>query len=288
MEDEYNALLHNKTWKLVPPQADRNLVDCKWVYKIKQKADGLIDCHKARLDAKGFKQHLRIDYDDTFSLVVKPATIRLILSLVASQGWVLHQLNVQNAFLHSVLEEEVYMKQPHGFVSSEFPSYHCKLDKTLYGLKQTPRAWYARLSEKLQSLSFSPSKADISLFSYSKGSVTIFLLVYIDDIIVASSSSSVVTALLCDLQSEFALKDLVNLYYFLGIEVSHATEGIYLSQRKYTADVLQCAGLTACKLANTPLSCSSKLSAHDGEIPSQEDATRYRSVVGVLQYLTLT
>jgi hypothetical protein len=105
-------------------------------------------------------------------------------------------LDVQNAFLYGVLEEEVYMKQPSGFENSEFPLYHCKLDKALYGLKHAPRAWYSRLSDKLQSLGFSPSRVDISLFHYSKGSVTMFLLVYVDDIIIASSSSSATSELL--------------------------------------------------------------------------------------------
>jgi hypothetical protein len=140
-------------------------------------------------------------------------------------------------------------------------------------LKQAPHVWYSRLSAKLQSLGFSPSQADISIFYYSKGSVTIFLLVYIDDIIVASLSSSVVTALLSDIQSKFALKDLGDLHYFLGIEVSHTKEGIYLSQKKYTTDILQRVRMTTCKLVNTPLSYSSKLSAHDGEILNSEDVT---------------
>jgi hypothetical protein len=117
-----------------------------------------------------------------------------------------------------------YMKQPPGFVSKEFPSYHCNLDKALYGLKQAPHAWYSRLSDKLQSLEFSPSKAGISLFS-----VTIYLLVYVDDTIVASSSPSTVADLLQQLQHDFTLKDLGTLHYFLGIEVFHVKEGIYLS-----------------------------------------------------------
>jgi hypothetical protein len=132
-------------------------------------------------------------------------------------------------FLHVILEEEVYMKQPPGFVCKKFHSYHFKLDKALYGLEQAPHALYSRLSDKLPTLGFSLSKADISLFYFKKGSVTIFLLVHIDDIIVASSSSSATTDLLHNLQREFALKDLGPLHYFLGIEVSHDKEGIYLS-----------------------------------------------------------
>jgi histone deacetylase 1/2 len=161
MDCEYTALLKNNTWHLVPPAHKKNVIDCKWVYKIKRKPDGSIDRYKARLVAKGFKQRYGIDYEQTFSPVVKAATIRLILSLAASQGWSLRQLDVQNAFLHGVLEEEVYMKQPPGYEDKSKPHYLCKLDKALYGLKQAPRAWYSRLSMKLQSLGFRASRADI-------------------------------------------------------------------------------------------------------------------------------
>jgi hypothetical protein len=120
----------------------------------------------------------------------------MVLSIVVSQGWSLRQLDVQNASLHNVLEEDMFMKQPSGFVDSDFPSYHCKLDKALYGLKLAPRAWYSRLSDKLRSLGFQSSKVDISFFYHKKGAITMFILVYVDAIIVASSSSSTVDPLL--------------------------------------------------------------------------------------------
>lgn len=163
MDVEFSALQKNQTWRLVPSVLGRNIIDCKWVYKIKRRADGTIDRYKARLVAKGFKQRYGIDYEDTFSPVVKAATIRLVLSIVVSQRWSLRQLDVQNAFLHGVLEEEVYMRQPPGYQDKRFPDYVCKLDKALYGLKQAPRAWYHRLSAKLQELGFKPSKGDTSL-----------------------------------------------------------------------------------------------------------------------------
>jgi histone deacetylase 1/2 len=288
MNTEHQALLHNRTWHLVPPPKGKNIIGCKWVYKVKRKADGSIDRYKARLVAKGFKQRYGIDYEETFSPVVKAATIRLILSVAVTKGWSLRQLDVQNAFLHGILEEEVYMQQPPGYVDSNHPQYVCKLDKALYGLKQAPRAWYARLCAKLQSLGFTPSKADTSLFFYNNGRHTLFVLVYVDDIIVASSSHEATKVLLNDLQKEFALKDLGDLHYFLGIEVKKIRDGLLLSQQRYAADILARSGMSKCKAIDTPLCSTEKLSAFEGNPLGPVDSTKYRSMVGALQYLTLT
>jgi hypothetical protein len=135
----------------------RNVVGCKWVYKIKRKQDSSLDRYKARLVAKGFKQPYVIDYEDTFSPIIKIATICIILSIVVSKGWSLRQLDVQNTFLHGYLEEEVYMQQPPGYEDIRRPNYVCKLDKTLFGLKQAPRSWYSTLSSKLLYLGFQAS-----------------------------------------------------------------------------------------------------------------------------------
>jgi histone deacetylase 1/2 len=199
----------------------------------------------------------------------------------------LRQLDVQNAFLHGVLEE-VYMRQPPGYEDTRCPSYVCKPEKALYSLKQAPRAWYARLCGKLVQLGFTPSKGDTSLFYYRKGSVTIFVLVYVDDIIVASSSPVATKALLKDLEADFALKDLGDLHYFLGIEVKRKPDGLVLSQQRYATDVLRRANMWQCNSVDTPISTSEKLSITEGCSLGDEDSTNYRSVVGALQYLTLT
>ncbi|XP_071681692.1 uncharacterized mitochondrial protein AtMg00810-like [Lolium perenne] len=236
MDEEFSALLRNDTWRLVPPGHGRNIIDCKWVYKVKRKADGTIDRYKARLVAKGFKQLYGVDYEDTFSPVVKSATIRLVLSLAVSRNWKLRQLDVKNAFLHGVLEEEVYMRQPPGYVDSSRSDYVCKLQKALY----------------------------------------------------VSSSDTAVDALLHDLGMAFALKDLGELHFFLGIEVRKVTDGIVLSQEKYANDLLSRVNMKMCKPVDTPLSTSEKLSITDGDVLSDEDSTRYMSIVGALQYITLT
>jgi histone deacetylase 1/2 len=164
----------------------------------------------------------------------------------------------------------------------------CRLDKALYGLKQAPHAWYFLLSSKLQSLVFCASKADTSLFFYNKGGVTIFMLIYVDDIVVASSSEKAVDALLHDLGLDFALKDLGELHYFLGIEVKKVCHGIIMSQEKYANDLLHRVNMQICKTIDTPLSVLDKLSLTDEEKLSGDDSTRYRSIVGALQYITLT
>jgi hypothetical protein len=135
MDSEFGALLKNQTWHLVPPKLGVNVIDCKWVYKIKKKSDGSIDRYKARLVAKGFKQHYGIDYEDTYSPVVKATTIQIVLSIAVSKGWSLRRLDVQNTFLHGVLEEEVYMKQPPRYEYKQHSNYVCRLDKAIYGLE---------------------------------------------------------------------------------------------------------------------------------------------------------
>jgi histone deacetylase 1/2 len=158
--------------------------------------------------AKGFKQRFGLDYEATFSPVVKPTNIHLLLSLVVTRGWFIRQLDIQNAFLHSILEEEVYMRQPPGFVDSANPQHLCHLEKALYGLKQAPRAWHARLGEALCALGFVPSTADSSLFLLQIPEVTIYLLVYVDDTILISSSAATAAHIITTLGADFVIKDL--------------------------------------------------------------------------------
>jgi hypothetical protein len=191
-------------------------------------------------------------------------------------------------FLRGFLEEEVYMKQPPGYEDKSKSNYVCKLDKTLYGLKQAPRAWYSRLSTKLQSLGFHSSKTDTSLFFFDKGGVTIFILIYVDDIIVASSDYSATQYLLQQLSKDFALKDLGDLNFFLGIEVKRTNDGIILTQEKYASDLLKKTSMADCKGVVTPLAVNDKLSVHTGTPLGPVDETQYRRIVGALQYLTLT
>jgi histone deacetylase 1/2 len=180
------------------------------------------------------------------------------------------------------------MRQPPGFEDTSQPGYLCRLDKALYGLKQAPRAWHARLSSVLCGLGFTTSTADTSLFILRRRDLTLYLLVYVDDIIVVSSTSAAIDRLIHQLRSSFALKDLGQLHYFLGIEVRIREGCILLSQRKYALELLRRAGLLKCSPASTPMISSDKLSSTGGTPLSSEESTRYRSIVGGLQYLTMT
>ena len=188
MEEEFAALLNNHTRDLVPRPAKANVVTGKWIFKHKFHADGSLDRYKARWVLRGFTQRPGVDYDETFSPVVKPATVRTVLTLAHSRDWPIHQLDVKNAFLHGTLSETVYCSQPTGFADPALPGHVCKLNRSLYGLKQAPRAWYSRFASFLLSLGFTEAKSDTSLFIYRRGTATVYLLLYVDDIVLTASS----------------------------------------------------------------------------------------------------
>ncbi|GJU76881.1 retrovirus-related pol polyprotein from transposon RE1 [Tanacetum coccineum] len=255
MCDEMKALKLNATWDLVPRPTKSNIVGSKWVFRTKFLADDTIDKFKARLVAQGFAQ------------------------------WPLHQLDVKNAFLNGNLSDIVYMEQPPGFVDSRFPNHVFRLKKALYGLKQAPRAWFQRLSFFLISIGFTCSRADTSLFVFKKDSNVLYLLVYVDDIILTRNNANLIQLFISRLNKEFLITDLGKLNYFLGLEVSYNDSGIFLSQSKYAHDILARAHLLDAKPATTPLSTSAYFTSQGTPF---NDPTLYRSLVGALYYLTIT
>ncbi|WVZ87057.1 LOW QUALITY PROTEIN: hypothetical protein U9M48_033752 [Paspalum notatum var. saurae] len=286
MEEEYAALLANQTWDLVPPPPGGNVVTGKWIWTHKRRADGTLDRYKARWVLRGFTQRPGVDYDETFSPVVKPATVRTVLSLALSRSWPVHQLDVKNAFLHGTLTETVYCIQPAGFVDPTRPDMVCRLNKSLYGLKQAPRAWYSRFATFLVTLGFTEAKSDTSLFIYRHGDEMAYLLLYVDDIVLTASSPSLLQRIITSLQQEFAMKDLGVLHHFLGVTVEPRPSGLLLHQRQYTLDILERAGMADCNPCSTPVDTQAKLSEDAG--PPVADPTAYRSLAGALQYLTFT
>ncbi|KAM1286779.1 hypothetical protein ACFX2J_000788 [Malus domestica] len=239
MQEEVDALHSQNTWSFVPLPSGKNLVGCKWVYIIKKSADGTVARYKARLVAKGYSQEEGIDYGETFSHVVKPTTIRLVFALASQFKWQLRQLDVKNAFLHGFLQEEVYMEQPPGFQSLQHLSTCvCKLQKSLYRLKQAPRAWNDKFTNFLLALGFKPSHGDSSLFVLHSHHNIVILLLYVDDVILIGSSSQLISQVIKELTTEFEMKDLGNLHYFLGLQISHTDEGLFVSQSKYITELI--------------------------------------------------
>ncbi|KAD6454838.1 hypothetical protein E3N88_09544 [Mikania micrantha] len=259
MAEEYSALLRNGTWSLVPRTPCINVVDCKWVYRIKTDPTGAITRYKARLVAKGFHQQAGVDYTETFS---------------------------PNAFLHGDLHETVYMSQPPGFTDPVGSDYVCRLHKSLYGLKQAPRAWFHRLSTALHTLGFKGSKTDPSLFIYSSQGTLLYMLIYVDDIILTGNNSAAINNVVQQLSTMFALQDMGPLSYFLGIEVVKQGFDMILSQKKYIHTLLARVGLSSAKPVSSPMSTSANL--HLGDSAPFDNPVKYRQTIGALQYVTLS
>jgi hypothetical protein len=193
---------------------------------------------------------------------------------------------VKNAFLHSTLSETVFYCQPTGFTDPAHPDLVCRLRKSLYGLKQAPRAWYSRFATYLTTLGFIETKSDTSLFIFRRGSDTVYLLLYVDDIILTASSTELLRRTIFALQREFAMKDLRLLHHFLGITVERRPDGLFLHQRTYTLDILKRAVMADCKPCTTPVDLQVKLARDSG--PPIENVSQFWSIARALQYLTFT
>ncbi|WKA00244.1 hypothetical protein VitviT2T_018623 [Vitis vinifera] len=254
MNEEMKSLQKNETWELVECPLGKKPVGCRWIYTVKYKADGSIERFKARLVAKGYTQTYGIDYTETFAPIAKINTIRVLLSLAANLDWSLQQFDVKNAFLHGELSEEVYMDLPPGCMVSEKQCQKvCKLKKSLYGLKQSPRAWFGRFTKSMRAFGYRQSNSDHTLFLKKQHGKITTLIVYVDDMVVTGNDPEERKALQNYLSREFEMKYLGHLKYFLGIEVSRSSEGIFLSQRKYALDLLQETGMSGCQPINTPI-----------------------------------
>uniref|UniRef100_A0A2N9FD26 Integrase catalytic domain-containing protein n=1 Tax=Fagus sylvatica TaxID=28930 RepID=A0A2N9FD26_FAGSY len=288
MQAEMNALQANQTWELVPLPAGEKTVGCKWVFTVKYMADSSVDRYKARLVAKGFTQVPGKDFGATFAPVAKLTSVRLLVSLAASHSWPLHQLDIKNAFLHGDLLETIYMDTPPGFrAEGEYAGKVCRLRKSLYGLKQSPRAWFSRFSEVILSMEFVRCHSDHTCFIRRRlDGCCIILLVYVDDIILTGDDAPGISQVKQDLGKVFDVKDLGSLRYFLGIEVARSRNGISLSQRKYTLDLLQDTGMLGCRPASTPMDPNLKLSTESGDLLL--NPSMYQRLVGRLIYLTNT
>ena len=203
-----------------------------------------------------------VDYYATFAPVAKLVTVRTILVVVVKMNRMIHQLDVNNAFLHGDLTEEVYMKIPQGFEKGKWAKV-CKQRKSLYGLKQASKNWYQKFTSALNEVGFKQSHTDHSLCIYKTINSFMAALIYVDDVIIKGDDSKSIKGKHIFLDERFSIKDLGALKYFLGIEVARTKEGLVLSQRKYVMDILEDSGMMGCRPTAFLMEHNSKLKRDD-------------------------
>ena len=284
---EYKAMLDNGTWELVELPDGRTPVGSKWVFRVKHKSDGTIERFKARIVAKGYSQKYGIDYDETFSPVVKFSSIRTLLAWAVQKGMYVHQMDVVTAFLNGPLDEEIYMVQPDGYIKPGEEHLVCKLKKSLYGLKQAPRCWNKALQEHLENIGFKQSDADPCVFVQNADKFAI-LAVYVDDLILITEDQQSMDKVKKSLSSQFKMKDMGKLHYCLGVSVvqDEKEHCLWLHQKQYILNLLEKYGMTNVKPVATPLDINVKLEKDDG-VSKPVDAVKYQSMVGSLLYAAI-
>ena len=287
MEKEMKSLRESEVWDLVELPSGRKPVGSKWVFKVKTDEDGNVERYKARLVAQGFTQKFGADYDETFCPVVRLESIRTLIALSVQHGLQLHQVDVTTAFLNGKLEEEVFMKQPEGFVAKGREHLVCRLKKSLYGLKQSPRCWNTALDKHLREIGFTQTESDPCIYRASKGE-PFFLGVYVDDIVMASKSQTRLAEVKKSLAKKFDIKDLGRLHHFLGMKVvqDETMGNVWVGQHAYTENLLRKFGMESAKPVATPVDTSTKLEKAT-DCDECIDQQQYQSAVGSLLYLAM-
>lgn len=298
MRDEYFALIDNDTWTLVNKPKDKKIVSCKWVLKTKYQSDGNVERRKARLVARGFSQVPGIDFNETFSPVVRMSSVRMIMGLAVEYGLKVQQFDFVNAYLNGELEEEILMELPEELSSiltkkelqKTSGNKVCLLRKALYGLKQSGRQWYDKLDRRLRELQLKPLDTDPCVYMHKEEDKLTLIAIYVDDLILASNDERKTLELKEELSKCFKMKDLGQLRYCLGIEFeqNEKENTICLSQRKYIQDLLERFNMEDCKPAATPVNMGLKLSK-DMQPKTEEERRKmegipYRRLVGSLMY----
>ncbi len=283
MDEEIASLLANNTWTMEKLPTGFSPIPVKWVFKVKLDVNGKVERYKARLVAKGFRQREGIDFDEVFAPVSKYSTLRALLAKVAAEDLELHQLDIKTAFLNGELEEEVYVLQAPGY--EDGTGMVCHLHKALYGLRQAPRAWHTKLKQELEKQGFKASVADPGLYICETG---VFLLIYVDDILVAAVLKDAVGRVKASVLKSFDGRDMGEASFFLGMTITRDRENrlLKLSQPKMQADLVAKYGLEDGKARTVPLSVGLHLTRDEGEMLDVKEGG-YMSLVGSLLYLAV-
>jgi hypothetical protein len=282
MEQEMNCLLNNNTWTLTDLPIGRSTITNRWVYRIKRNPDGSVNKYKARLVAKGYSQRKGLDYSETFSPVARFDTIRAFLSVAAHENLKLTQFDVKSAFLHGHLDEELYMDQPQGFQDGS--EKVCKLNKSLYGLKQSPRIWNKKFKDAMKNFGLLESEGDPCLFFNMDNKAKLIVVIYVDDGLVASNSEHDLEQFVSVLKDRFNMT-VEPIGYFLNVSIRCNIDGsIFINQQMYTEAILKRFEMNNAKPVVTPIEKYLKMDEVD-----DLDLTNapYREAVGCLMYLAV-
>ena len=287
MKSEMNSLHENQVWDLVKLPKGRKAIGCKWIFKTKIDGEGNVERHKARLVAQGYTQKFGVDYDQTFSPVVSFESIRSIIAIAAKNGLKLHQMDVKTAFLNGELTEEIFLKQPEGFVEKGFEDYVCKLKRSIYGLKQSARCWNVELDKKLKDMGFKQCISDPCIYIKDTEEGYCLIAVYVDDLIVGGENDKNIEYTKKTISDKFEVTDMGALHYFLGVKViqNPDTGEIWIGQPNFTRELLKKLKMAECKPVDTPSDPSIKLSKKT-ENEEEFDKVKYQSAIGSLLYLS--
>ena len=269
INDEMDSLLCNNTWKIVDLPPGSKVIGCKWVFRRKYNTNVSIQTFKARLVAKGFRQKEGIDYFDTYAPVARITSIRVLLSLSSIYDLFVHQMDVKTAFLNGDLDEEVYMEQPEGFLLPGNEHKVCKLIKSLYGLKQSPKQWHEKFDSVILEYGFVHNSADKCVYSKFTEHFGVIICIYVDDMLIIGTNMHGVNDTKSYLTSKFKMKDLGEVDTILGIKVRKHSGGFALCQSHYIEKVLSKFKHLDIKEANTPYDVSSKLTGNSGRAVAQ-------------------
>jgi hypothetical protein len=290
MEDEMWSMSTNRVWDMKEIPKWGKIVDCKWVYKMKCDSKGNIERFKARLVAKGFTQREGIDYTETFSTVSFEDSLRIIMTLVVHYDLELHQMDVKTTLLNGDLLENIYMAEPKGFVMKGKKHIRCHLKKSIYGLKQASRQWYLKFDETIRNFGFKENEEDNCIYAKFRSEKFIFLILYVDDILLVSCDVSLLLETKRFLSSNFDMKDFGEASLILGIEIHwYRRNGVLgLSQKAYLENVLKKFSMHACNPTLAPIVKGDKYGSFQSpknqyEI-DQMKSVLYASAVGSLIY----
>ena len=290
MKSELQSMKQNQTWDLVKLPKGRKVVDCKWVFKIKPGDQDRPPRYKARLCARGFSQVYGIDFDETYAPVVKFTSIRVFLAKAILMKMTIHQMDVVTAFLNAPLDEDIFMRQAPGFAETGKEHLVCKLKRSIYGLKQSPRQWNKVIDEFLRNEGFKVIDADCCIYMKNRDSKTIMVSLYVDDLMIASNCNTLCSNLKASLNKRFEMKDLGIVQVCLGLEFNWLPDGTcLLNQERYIGKVLERFNMETCKPIGCPIESGARLSKDMAPKTLEEIEAMgkipYRSAVGSLIYL---